>query len=93
MVASSFIIPPWADPAVWALLVVSILVEVAVARTVLRRMGVDPKGFTTALSDRSVSQSAEGGSEALVAGSEEFWLTDPTGKKTLSGGRIQPSRR
>src|SRR5262245_56625872 len=47
------------------------------------------KGFTTALSATSVSQSGGRADEALVAGSEEFWLEDPA--KAGSVGPVQPA--
>lgn len=72
-----------------ALLVVALVTGLGIAFT--NSEGLVAKGFTAALSAESVGQSAERGSEPLVAGSEEFWLTDPTGKKTLSGGRMQPA--
>jgi len=51
--------------------------------------GVVAKGFTTALSAPSGTKSGAPGTEALVAGTEEFWLAGP-GRNGSASGRIEP---
>src|SRR5262245_26936453 len=72
-----------------ALVAVALTTGLGIALTSAERLVA--KGFTTALATVDGSGNRDVGSAALVAGSEEYWLTDPTGKKTLSGGRMQPA--
>lgn len=52
--------------------------------------GLVAKGFTTALSAPSGTKAGAPGSEALVAGTEEFWLAGP-GRDGSAGGRLEPA--
>ncbi len=52
--------------------------------------GLVAKGFTTALSASSGHKAGAPGSEAVVAGTEEFWLAGP-GRDGTAGGRIEPA--
>jgi hypothetical protein len=52
--------------------------------------GLVAKSFTTALSSPSGHKAGAPGSEAVVAGTEEFWLAGP-GKDGRAGGRIEPA--
>jgi hypothetical protein len=52
--------------------------------------GLVAKGFTTALSAPAGGKAGAPGSEALVAGTEEFWLAGP-GRRGGASGRIEPA--
>lgn len=52
--------------------------------------GLVAKGFTAALSAEAATKAGAPGSEALVAGTEEFWLAGP-GRSDRANARIEPA--
>jgi hypothetical protein len=52
--------------------------------------GLVAKGFTTALSASGGAKAGVAGNEALVAGSEEYWLDSP-GEDGKAIGRLEPA--
>ena len=78
-------------PAVTAgtLLVAALATGLGIALT--NAEGLVAKSFTTALSAPSGHQAGAPGSEAVVAGTEEFWLAGPGRDGSAAGGRIEPA--
>jgi hypothetical protein len=71
-----------------ALLVAALATGLGIALT--NAEGLVAKGFTTALAAPSGNKAGAPGSEALVAGTEEFWLAAP-GRGGNAGGRLEPA--